>query len=208
MSSFSCLHIILACDLIRCECWKLIFIKSAEEGGIELSALCTGLKRIGTEFSGASKEVTFLFSEFTKFLSWVTEAIHHLPFSLRAMVQLVYAICNTYCISAGFTEGQAAGKAWAPSAPFLNPMQDLFLPPPSHWNTMFLSCAPSVAHPDSSYLNLSYQSQLPRLPRAWKLYSGVTCHLIVISLHMKPCENREETYLPFFLFHIVCSLLL
>lgn len=90
----------------------------------------------------------------------------------------------------------------------VNTMTDLFLPPPSHWNTMLLSSAPSVACTDWSYLNLSFWSQLSRLPRAWKLYSGITCQLIIISLHTKPCENREETYLPLFYFFVAYSLLL
>jgi len=94
-----------------------------KEGGIELSALHTGLKCISTEFSGASKGVTVLFSVSTKLLLWVTEAILSFSIFLEAIVQLVYATCNIYCISAGFTEGQAAGRTRAPSVPVLNPMQ-------------------------------------------------------------------------------------
>lgn len=190
--------------MIRCGCWKLIFIKSSQEGGIKLSAFSAGLKHIGIEFKGPQRESDFPSHCPQNFLcGWQRQSINLVLF-LRAMVQLVYEIHNFYCISAGFNEGQALGRIQAPLVPILNPMQWTqcltgfwhLLNSEMPW--LFLH-APSVASPDWFCLILSCLSQLSWLPRVWKLYSGVTHHLIIISLHASMLKLRRN-WSPLFIF--------
>lgn len=153
---------------------------------------------------GAPKGIRFPFSLSTKFPLWVTEAIYQFSTFLRAMVQLVYEIHNFYCISAGFNEGQALGRIQAPLVPVLNPMQwtqcltDFWHLLNSEMPWLFLH-APSVASPDWFCLNLSCRSQLSWPPRVWKFYTGVTHHLIIISLYAIMLKLRRNLS-PLFIF--------
>lgn len=143
------------------------------------------------EFQGPRRESDFPSHCPQNFLcGWQRQSINLVLF-LRAMVQLVYEICNYYCISAGFNEGQALGRIQAPWVPVLNPMQwTQCLINFCHLLHSEMPClfphVPPVASPDWFYLNLSCLSQLSWLPRVWKLNTSVRHHLIIISLH-EPC---------------------
>lgn len=88
-----------------------------------MSAFSAGLKHVGIEFRGLKgNQISLLIVHKISFVGDRGNLSIQYFFEGH-LVQLVYEICNFYCISAGFNEGQALGRIQAPLVPVLNPMQ-------------------------------------------------------------------------------------